>query len=242
MNQVRSMNPRRLVITGILLLVVSAVLLFWARDIVRELIVNPLSYLIWLGGIFIRSTNQIFFWYIFAAIALVIAFRSLAGRRKVAAQPPITAVFPGDHANHGRLHFWTVRVSLFHRGFRYYLGSFHDSLGHLLIDQLAYRFHLTPAQVEERLGEDTLDVPPEIREYALIGRSRSVETDQGRFSRLWSDIFQKIMQAVRAFFSGQPGHARQSSPAHAADEDPRIARVLEYMEKELEVSHDDSGR
>ncbi|NLG97746.1 MAG: hypothetical protein GX491_10330 [Chloroflexi bacterium] len=241
MNQVRLMNPRRLIITAVLLLVVSAALLFWARDLVRELIVNPLSYLIWLAGIFIRSTNQMFFWYIFAAIALIIAVRSLAGRKKVAAQPPMSTMLHNDLVNHGRLHFWIVRVSLVHRGSRYYLGSFHDSLSHLLIDQLAYRFHLTPAQVEERLRENSLDVPPEIREYALSGRMRSIETDRERFSRLWSDIFQKIKQAVREFFSGQPGRTRPS-PANAAEVDPRIARILEYMEKELEVSHDDSGR
>ncbi len=174
MKRLRSSKPRRLIIFGVTLAVLTFALFFWMREIVHEVVVLPLSYLFFLGGIVVDTTPQVFFWFAMVSIAIYIAYRSLNKRQKpgelVLHRIPVDDQ-PKESA--GRLSFWATKVNILrqHRG-SYFLGGFHLTFGRLVIDLISHRYHLTPGQVEERVRDGSLDLPDEVKEYLMYSLSR----------------------------------------------------------------------
>lgn len=237
MNKPGSINTKRLIITAGAFIILSAVLLFWARDVIRELVVNPISYLVWLFGILIRVTPQIFFWLSLLVISLMIAYRSVSAKRKVYAQLP--GVLPEQAtgpASSGRVEYWANKVHLMRNArSAYFQSTFHLALNRLLINLLAHRYRVAANQVEERVREGWIDLPPDIREYLLEGSGPRF-AGQGSF---WYEIWQNIVEWFRSLFYSI-WYANRAIPAAA--EEQRVIRILEYIEGELEVQNDNAGR
>lgn len=234
MKTIRAANPRRAAIFGALLLILSLALLLFARDAIRELVVLPLSYLAWLAGIFFDTAPQIFLWIVLVFVLLMMAYRSLALRRKeVAEPPPELAELAWETRHSGQVAFWTNRVHLM-RGTHstYYENSFNQTLGRLLLDLLAYRYRMTPNQVEDHLREGSLDVPADVREYALYSLRR-LEPAHARF---WQTTWGALVEVFDAVFRGRRGGQA------ARPDDPRITAILKFMEDELEVFDDHTGQ
>jgi hypothetical protein len=231
---IRAANPRRAAIFGALLLILSLVLLLFARDVIRELVVLPLSYLAWLAGIFFNTAPQIFFWIGLVFVLLLMAYRSLSIRRKdLAEPPPELAELAWDTRRSGQVVFWTNRVHLMRQAHSvFYENSFHQTLGRLLLDLLAYRYRMTPNQVENHLRESSLDVPADVRDYALYSLRR-LDPAPVRF---WQVPFNALEKAFDTLFRGKRGW-RAARP-----DDPRIVKILKYMEDELEVFDDHTGQ
>ncbi len=239
MNSEPTINPRRLILILVLLLVVSGAVLFWLRDIVREMVVLPISYLLFVAGIIIDTAPQIFFWLAAIVVAFWNAYRSLSTRRRAVSSPIIAPTLSdtGDrNLNGGRVAFWSNKVSHMRRyRSQYYLSTFHQSLARLLIELLAHRYRMTMLQVEERLRSGMLDVPSDIREYALSGLSRRDIVHQSPISRLWK----VILETVRGWFSGRTDLSAQPERNQPESQlESQIARIIHYMEEELQVTHD----
>lgn len=236
------MNPRRLLLFGGVILLLSAALLLWARDLIRELIVLPLSYLIWAGGLFVENTPQIFFWSVLLVLSSVAAYRSLAGRGKETFPEPIELdTGPRNRPISGRVVFWSFKVGgLRQTNSPYFRGTFEQAVGKLLFDTLAYRFRLTQNQLEDALRDGSLDVPPEVRAYALDGLRR-LDPDPVPF---WPALWERIVGALRGLLSRtRLLRARAFTlPAETNAQEERVLIILKYLEKELEVPNDDSGR
>ncbi len=238
MNGEPSINPRRFIVILLVLAVISGAVLFWLRDIVREVVVLPLSYLVFVAGIIVDTAPQLFFWLAVILIAFWIAYRSLYARRRTAP----TAIAPilhdmGDRAPYGgRVAYWSTKVDHMRR-YRsvYYQSTFHLSLARLLIELLAYRYRLTMLEAEERLRNDMLEVPEEVRAYVVTSLSRKDVTHQNFIARMW----RKIIETVQRWLPGR--HETSANPADDRPEstaEAQIARVIHYMEEELEVTHD----
>lgn len=241
METFRSINPKRLILSIVILLAISAALLLFARDLIREVFVIPISYLIWIIGIFARTTPQIFFWIGLLVISALIAYRSLWGRRRIEAPPSIDMLdlLTLNAPSQGRVSFWRIKTALLRNSGTYYQVGFHNTLGRLLLDLLAYRYRLTPSQVEDRLEEGTLDVPDDIRQYVVESQSRYMGQDGEYFKELWQAFVNWLRGLIaRQSRNDQPGPLFSG---RRGLNDPRISRILDYMKEELEVSHDDSG-
>jgi hypothetical protein len=233
------MNLRRVITLLALLLVVSVAIFIWLQDVVREVIVLPVSYLLFVAGIVIDTTPQLFFWLSLMLIAFWIAYRSLTTRRRRTLPPQVPPVVDDAFSRNalgGRVTFWDSRVTQMRRHSSiYYQGAFHHSLARLLIELLAHRYRLTPLQAEERLRSGELEVPAEIREYVLNSLSRLEPARGNIFAQIWKTI----QATARRWFGGRPGESpvggngRPATPAEA-----QIARIIQYMEQELEISHD----
>lgn len=236
MNQPRGFDLRRVTTIAIVLLVVGIALLFWARDIVRELVVLPLSYLFWVIGLFIKSTPQLFFWIALLVISFVIAYRGLAGKKKAYFDPTFRMKInevPDHRLVTGRVVYWRSKVNLMQAGQGvYFQNAFHVAVARLLIDQLAHRYRLTSGQVEQHLKDGLIDVPDEVRTYALASLERRDDLHNSFFALLW----RSFLDQVRTWLN------RWTQTPITYPMDPQCARVLQYMEEELEVSHDHPGQ
>ena len=232
LQKVKKVKMKRLITLGVIASVVLVALLFWSREIIREAVVLPLSYLFWVGGILIDSTPQMFFWLATLFITFIMAVNSFSDRRKTV---PLSMVHPGLSEipqSTGRMTYWSVRVQMLRSGRgAYFERTYQSALVRLLVETLAYRYRLTTRQVENELRDGTLDIPAEVREYALGGMDH-YPTLQGGF---FKQLLDRIVDGVR-------GWIVRLRPAQAAPVDPQIALILNYLRDELEVSNDDSGR
>jgi hypothetical protein len=233
----RELNLRRLIPAAFILMVIAAAGLLWAQEIVREVVVIPISYLIWLVRIFLRSTPQFYCWMVLIVLTFMIAYRTISGRRKAYSPPPEIEEFPREEAAKGRVIYWNIKASMLSMRSGYYQSGFHNALGRLVVEMLAHRYRLTPAQVEERLRNETLDVPEEVREYILNSLYRPIPQPRGFLP--W--IKEAVLEVLYGWFPGLWQGAKRPSKQSGADQwaDPRIARILDYMKEELEVTYDD---
>jgi hypothetical protein len=236
MKELRAVNPRRLAIAAVILLILSGVLFYFMRDIVREMIVYPLSYLFYVGGVLLDVTPQVFCWFSVLLLSLWIAFRSLNPKRK--AEPIATTIRPESDAHagiRGRMNFWAVKVNILeqYKG-GYFMGGFHHSMGRLVIEVLAHRYRLTTMQVEERIRAGTLELPEDVQEYMRYSLGRQ-EIGLGRVRRVW----ERLLAALRERLHWQILEEKAEGPAMQAMR--RLDIVIHYMEEELEVSHEYPG-
>jgi hypothetical protein len=234
-NQPRFFNTRRVLILSAILLAFSVVMLFWARDLIREVVVLPLSYLFWVFGILVKATPQLFFWISLVTISMIIAYRGLAGKKKVyLARMPVLSD-DGDRGEvTGRVSYWMSKVKMAQTGSgSYFKSSFHVAVSRLLLNQLAHRYRLPVSQVEIRLKDGSIRVPDEVRAYALSSINIFDETHSSFLSQLWRLISDKL----RNWWMSQRKETVQNNFV-----DPQLERVLQYMEEELEVSHDNPGQ
>jgi hypothetical protein len=240
MDNKRNPNFRRLGIIAVILVILSTVLIFLAQDFIREVFVLPLSYLVWVIGILVNSSSQDFYWYILVVIAAMIAWRSVTDRKKARPLPqhPILDLL-ADQTSSGRATYWAVKVNLLRTGNGpYYTKSFHNALGHLLIDLLAFRYRMSTRQAEDAIKDGSLDVPAEVREYALDALERGDLPYGNFFDRLWKSINEFVRNFWSRLTANRAGDALTSHPDVV---DPRITYILNYMEEELEVPHVESG-
>lgn len=247
MKNLRASNPRKMMFFGAVILALSLLMIFLAREIIREAIVLPLSYLVWLGGVLLDTTPQIVFWIGALFIAGLTAYRSLASRRKPVAEeiPVLVGETTTSRSNSGgQVTYWGLRVENMRRSpSLYFIGAFHQSVNRMLMDELAYRYRLTPRQVEERLRDDELDVPPEVRDYVLSALGRQDREERPFLADLWA----RIRQIVRDLARGNTWDGRASGGGlpyggNISPDEEKVHAVLSYLEKELEVSNDDTGR
>jgi HAMP domain-containing protein len=235
MDRIRSTNPRRLILFTVLLLVLSIALFYWMRQVVNEVFVIPISYLIYLGGIFVIITPQIFFWLAILLLTFWIAFRSLNRKQKLEdlGREYHSKVVDDTPYNPGRLRFWAVKVNVLQE-YRssYFIGGFHQSLSRLVIELLAHRHRLTITQVEDRVRAAEIDLPAEIQEYLQFCLGRQEINPMTRLERLWQDVVNRIA----AWLHLPPPLLNEQTPAARAYR--LVDRVIEFMEDELEVSHE----
>ncbi len=252
-------NFRRLAIIGLLFIMVSTMLLFWARDVVREVVVLPLSYLVWVIGILVDLTPQFYFWIVVLVITFLIAYPSLSRKKKQPLTAPTTyAEEMSEQVASGRTQYWMNKVILLRSGRGiFYTRTFHIALGRLLVDMLAYRYRLSTRLVEDRLRDGSLDLPRDVREFALESLN-PLDVPQGSIFAWWwaqlraqfldiaRSVSYRLQDAYRNFrypasYTG-PAFLGDTEAPRASRDDPRVINVIKYIEDELEVRNDDTGR
>jgi hypothetical protein len=143
-----------LLLLGLLLLIISGA--------VREVVVIPLLYLLWLMRVLVEMLPQVVLWVGFLAILALVAWKSLA-------VPPAAPLL--------RQSAPTVRtpVAAWARMFqsaaneRYARWQLAQRLGKLGLELLASRDQPARQGVWQYLHDEALDMPPEVRAYLLEG-------------------------------------------------------------------------
>ncbi len=217
---------RGAVASGVVLLLVAVIMSLFVRDFVREAIVVPVSYLIWLVDLVLRSIPQSAFWGAVVAAAALVAWRGLgSARTRTAAQrllhrrPTVVPVLR-DHA----------AQSVFSTRFEY-IARMNDSLFAreklafdlriLLVKLLSHRERLPEAEIERRIraGEaGELTTPPAVHSLLTNWQTWLSVPDAGspvrQLTRLWQWLLRKPTKA------SQPNVAMEQ----------RLTQVIEYME------------
>jgi len=152
------MNRRIFIIIGLSVILIVVTLLF-LQDLVREVVIVPLSYAIWYGKLIYESFDQEAIWVSFLIIFVVIAILSMNISRK---RTISTDHFRGTSAK--GVHLWRERLQDTKRG-EYLKWRLAQRLSVMIIEAQAYRYGLTTAQIEEMLNNGTLEIPDAIRAY-----------------------------------------------------------------------------
>lgn len=222
--KVETGNIKRLALLLVPLLVLVIVLTILLTDFVREAIVVPISYVLWLGNLVLKSISQILLWAWLPVIALFIALRSLSTAKK---DKPIGIVSEAEtrYPRRQRVDFWVIQIHHSHG----YFGRtrFAEHLGRLILDILAYQERITPWEIEQRIENGDLEVPPEVRSYLHEKRRRYSEGSGGLYQRLrrW------LKNAVAILIKGR-------SSARSSQHHPDLETIVAFLEKQLEVEYD----
>ncbi len=197
-------------------------------------------------------------------ITFLIAYPSLSWKKKQPLPAPTKYNEQTDEPTSGRTFYWLNKVNLLRSGRGiFYTHTFQTALGRLLVDMLAYRYKLSPRQVEDRLRDGSLDLPRDVREFALECLSPLEISQAGFFAWWWSQLRAQFLAFTRegmyrlqdAYWNfthplGRNGRNAQSARGYAqgaenpraSHDENRVINVIKYMEEELEVQHDDTGR
>jgi hypothetical protein len=206
----RTRTRKRLLLLGLILLL-AAPLVLVLRGFVREAVVVPLLYVLWIGRLLFRSIPQSLLWALLLAVALLLATRSLVERKK-----RLRETRGAEAERTGRVGLWARRIRLTARG-DYSRWGLAQHLGKLALEVLAHQERLSARQTRRYLETGELDVPPEIRAY-LHARFRPTPPRP-------IGIFSRLMQRRRL--------GVQVSPL---DVDPEA--VVRFLEGQLEVQHE----
>jgi hypothetical protein len=192
---------------GMLLLVLSA------RGLIRQMIIIPALYLLWLADLLIQSTPQWLFWAVLVLTALPILLKSLGTGERREARPRALA---GGQPRRERVAFWAIQLRLAQRG-AYSSARFVEALKRLTLEVLAYREQVSPLQAQQQLETGELDVPREIVTYLERGARWTPERAGWRA---------RLAARLAALFS----------PARPAS-DLELENVVRFLEDCLEIKH-----
>jgi hypothetical protein len=169
-------KPLLLLLALLLLLTIPLALTF--QHTVREAIVIPLLYLLWLGRLIYLSIPQPLLWAAFLALALFIIVKSLGERPGPLARPRKMEARYG-----GRVTAWAGRLYLATQG-DYFKWRLARDLGQLGLELMAYRERLSPGQRDVYREIEKLAAPPEVQAFFRAGLSLPSSRPLGLFSRL----------------------------------------------------------
>ena len=198
-------------------LLLTLLLVLALRDVVREVIVIPLLYVLWMGRLMLRSVPQVLCWSVFLIAAFFVALLSLAQW-----EGPRRALRATTRSSSGQVAAWAKRIRLMARG-GYTGWYFGQHVEKLIVAVLAYRERLSTRETRRRIKAGDLDAPPEVRAYFRIvllpSRNR------------W-----RIGSLLR--FRLRPVRRARGMPL----DEGGMAQVVRFLEDQLEVGYDDRDR
>jgi hypothetical protein len=216
---------RKKVVTWVLVglaLVPLVILMAWSiQDFSRTIIVLPASQILWMMRQLFDSTPQIFFW-----LALMILVGVLIGKSFSKPEVDIKDETPRDPLvpRRSRVNFWLLQ--LYHQD-EYHQTRLVEFVDRLAIDVLTYVHRLPSWQIEQRLVNGEIEIPPTLNTFLKLKQ-------QSLYSRripsmLW---LKSIWVRVKSFFQKTPPDTAVSP------RDYEMGVVLDYLEKQLEIHHD----
>ncbi|MFL5802798.1 MAG: hypothetical protein ACJ8CR_13785 [Roseiflexaceae bacterium] len=194
----------RLALPGLFVLLV-VILALTLSGLVRELVVIPLLYLLWLMRVIFESIPQVILWVGFLALAAIVAWNSLAGPR---APPPARQPVQASRAP---VAAW---AALFERTTRddYARQLLAQRLGQLAFELLASQGQPPAQSLWQYLNDMSQDIPPDVRAYFQAGVRM-----HRPLSRFWDRWW--------------PRTARQESRSDPLDLDPE--QVVRFLEERM---------
>lgn len=194
-------------------LLIFSVLTLVAWDFVRETIVVPLTYLIWLGGLILNSIPQEVYLIGLIIAAAAIALNTLNRLRRKPASTRLTGPRAGDAS---RYRLW-LRLWATAPHSEYTRVELARETRQLIVSVLAYQEGLTPPEVERKIVSGALPVPAAVSQ---LFRERDLLSTPQPAPRFWQRF---TLKADR-----QPDPLLNQS----------LEEILQFIENRLEIIHD----
>jgi hypothetical protein len=218
MKRLREQLPKVLMMVGVLA-ALAIPLMFLLEDFVREAIVEPMAYQIWLARVIVSALPQAVFLIGFLPILLYIAVRSLRG-----GNVKVWESQKKERSSGGNLQTWLQRMELVTEG-SYSKERFDHQLGQLLLQIIAHQQRLPMRETVYSIENGTIDVPSDIELYIQAALRTGFSGARKPFQWL-RDLFQRR----------RTGMTPDELKAH-------VIPALQYIENQLriqsvEVNHD----
>jgi hypothetical protein len=151
----------RLPTIGLALLLVGLLALI-INGTIGEVVVVPLLFLWWAAQVLYQSIPQALLWGVFVLIAVLLVANSFPW-----SSAPLPPVAPQTAAQ-GRVADWSrwLRDSSRDDHSRWRLAQ---RLSQLAVETLAFREQCPPQEISRRLGDGSLNIPPQLRTYLQAG-------------------------------------------------------------------------
>ncbi|MCS7056401.1 MAG: hypothetical protein NZM18_09570 [Thermoflexales bacterium] len=214
MNKLRRIRLAQLLMVALLFIVIGA-LTFTLRDVVREAVVIPLAYAVWLTDVLLRSLPQSLFLAILLMISAVIVLRRLL---QANAQPDELPSRPTVSGTRSRLGFWMRQLNNLDRS-RFAREQVAQEMRNLILRTLAQTRQLEPGEVMAGIRSGAIGVPPEV-EGLLRNWQGWMETERDD-GYGWGWLWQRLRRALRP-------RAQASSPL-----DDKLKAAVDYLETQL---------
>jgi hypothetical protein len=179
-----------LIALGLALCVALAPLI---ADFVRDIIAVPLLYLWWAIGLVWRSVPEVLILLLFVTIAVLVARRSLRGRRPLPRSRTAPAQFPG------RVEQWAQLVGAAERGDDYARWRLAHRLANVTLEALAQRQGQSVPQLRRQIERGALALPAELQAYLLAGL-----VNYNPFGRPQRRLATRVLAAARRQASPDP--------------------------------------
>ncbi len=204
------MKKRFLVYGFILVLAIPLAIVL--QDFVRDVIVIPLLFIIWLVQLLLKSISQSNLWAVFLLLPLVFFLKSLKRL-----SPPSNKMekTPGDVT--GTVTIWVERLRNAEKGI-HDDRSLKRQIGKLFFSILAYNTGKNPDRIRGSMASGDLEAPPAIQEYIKDGDGDIPPT--------------RFRSELRSFFCAWV-RKRRGSPLNKDAEN-----VVKFLERLIGVKHE----
>lgn len=212
MNKLRSIYPTQVLIAAVMLISVG-VLTLALRDVVRESVVIPLAYAVWLADLLLKSLPQSLFLAVLVLVSAVVVLRGLLYT------PPLPRQFMPRQDRSGfrsRLDFWTRRLNALDAS-PFAQEQSAQEMRNLVLRALADQ--LDPDEVAAAVRNGALAVPPEVG--ALLLNWRDWLSDDAAASHAW---WERLREALRP---------DRRSAAESARINRKLEAVVEFLEAQV---------
>lgn len=150
-------NRYLILLSLILLLAVFFTPIF--NQFVREVIVIPFLYLLWIGRFLLEAVPQTILWGGFSVILMMIMVISLFGKSR-----PMVQLYKKTPAAQGRIAPWVELIKKAERD-AYFKWRLAQGLQKLALDAIAHQSDQSLKETRQQLKQGELNLPPEIQAY-----------------------------------------------------------------------------
>lgn len=227
MNKLRSIHPTQVLIAAVMLIGVG-VLTLALRDVVRESVVIPLAYAVWLADLLLKSLPQSLFLAVLVLVSAVVVLRGLLYTS------PLPRQFVPRQDRGGfrsRLDFWTRRLNALDAS-PFAQEQSAQEMRNLVLRALADQ--LDPDEVAAAVRNGALAVPPEVgalllnwRDWLSDDAAASPRASPGawwkrlRWERLRWERLREVLRTDRR------------SAAESARINRKLEAVVEFLETQV---------
>ena len=180
MNRLARMQPRQWLIIALVLIATGALTLL-LRDLVREMVVIPLTYAVWMGDIALRTIPQGLLLALLVLIGLFFVLRS-AMHSTGDDQPLARGTVPASQ-QHSRLVFWARQLNRMEDS-QFAVEKLALELKALIVRILSSQGNLPEDDVIDAVQRGNLAVPDEVRSLLIRPQDWLSATQPGQWELL----------------------------------------------------------
>jgi len=208
-------NKVRIGLASIIFILIFSVLTLAFWNFLRETIVIPIYYLIWLGGLILNSIPQEVFLAFLVMISLVIGINTL-NKVQLRESRSKAEIKPQEEAS--RYRYWMNFYA-----HSYSRPQFVHEVRKLILSILSYQEGFDPLETEQKILKDEIKVPVLVKK--LVQKRELVVSQQPRKQltdwRQWFRVFTRKKELTADSLMNQ-----------------EIEEVINFIESQLEIHHD----
>lgn len=219
MKQEPRFKPMQVLMMGVLIVAVALILAPLVVNVVRDHLLVPVLYAIWLARLYLNAVPQLVYWAVLLGIGVLLAIQSLyywSPRLRPRARPT-----PPAAGQVSRLSNWVAESS---RG-QYFRQHLLRRLIRITLRLHGHSDRLHATETAALLASDQLSLPEDV--HAIL--------EEGMTSTAYDlDDHMNLVKRFTGWLTGWLPRTRSRPPI-----DPALTRLVEYLEEKLEIPHDE---